>query len=275
MNFLPPPVCRGASPRGASRRGCCLPRPFIAFLSTCASPSSLKLAAGCTVPWSCGAQRGRGLPRDSGVAAGVGGNGCRDGATRRGDAQAGGEVSASTWGWGRTSPPPGRPLHPRARRSQAGRGWGGGCRRSPKSRSAARCRARAEAPRGELGAAAERQERVRKGFQLCVCALLRYPAMGWVSRAHAGPAATARERLQKEELVEPAAVVQRPGSLRGLRHADLTPKEPKSQKCGERRRRARGRERGGRAPRRRGAAGSQKLAAASRGRGGAGVVWGC
>lgn len=169
----------------------------------------------------------------------MGGNGCRDGATRRGDAQAGGEVSASTWGWGRTSPPPGRPLHPRARRSQAGRGWGGGCRRSPKSRSAARCRARAEAPRGELGAAAERQERVRKGFQLCVCALLRYPAVGWVPGAHAGPAATAKERLQKEELVEPAAVVQRPGSLRGLRHADLTPKEPKSQKCGERRRRAR------------------------------------
>lgn len=127
----------------------------------------------------------------------MGGDGCRDGAARRGDAQAGGEVSASTWGWGRTSPPPGRPLHPRARRSQAGRGWGGGCRRSPKSRSAARCRARAEAPRGELGAAAERQERVRKGFQLCVCALLRYPAVGWVPRAHAGPAATAREASER------------------------------------------------------------------------------
>lgn len=56
-----------------------------------------------------------------------------------------------------------------------------------------------------------------------------------------------RERLQKEELVEPAAV-QRPGSLRGSRHADLAPKEPKSQKCGERRRRARGGERGGRVP---------------------------
>lgn len=65
-----------------------LPRPFIAFRSTCASPSSLKLPTGCTVPRSCGDTECVDLP----IGSRVGGrkDGGRDSATQQAQAKAGG-----------------------------------------------------------------------------------------------------------------------------------------------------------------------------------------
>lgn len=142
--FSPPPRSVGEHlPMGPAEglvRGPRLPRPFIAFRSTCASPSSLKAAAGCTVPWSCGGTEGSGAAPSQ---RGGGREGQTEGRCRPARRCASRWwVSASTWGWVRTSPPPGHPFHRRARHSQAGRGWGGGCRQSLESRSAARCRAR-------------------------------------------------------------------------------------------------------------------------------------